>query len=140
VAASPDLATELSMALLDGRALNGVPPDEVIAPVPAEWIIDRGRHWLATWRSLTDDAEHAAFMVLTACRIWRYALDEVYCSKSQAAEWALDRDPSLTAVLQAVQRYQHDPTTPVGEHGIAELLDRVLRETADKPIGRRPLD
>jgi hypothetical protein len=42
---------------------------------------------------LTDDAENAAFMVLTACRIWRFALESVHCSKAQAAQWALDRDP-----------------------------------------------
>ena len=130
VAASPDLATELSMALSDGRALTGAPPAEVIAPVPAEWVIDRGRHWLTTWRSLSDDAEHAAFMVLTTCRIWRFAVDQVHCSKPQAAEWALDRDPSLTVVRQAIQQYEHDPATVVSEQGLADLLDTVLSETA----------
>jgi hypothetical protein len=132
VAASPDLATELSMALSGGRTLTGAQPHEVIAPVPAEWIVDRGRHWLRTWRSLTDDADHAAFMVLTACRIWRFALEEVHCSKPQAAAWAVNRDPSLTVVRQAVQQYEDDPTTPVSEDGIADLLDTVLRETADR--------
>jgi hypothetical protein len=129
VAGSLDLATELSMARSGGRSLTGAPPHEVIAPVPAEWIVERGRHWLKTWRSLTDDAEHAAFMVLTACRIWRFALDEVYCSKPQAAAWALDRDPSLSVVRQAIEQYEHDPTTLVSEHGLAELLDTVLRAT-----------
>jgi hypothetical protein len=138
VAASPDLATELSMALSDGRALAGASPNEVIAPVPAEWIIDRGRHWLTTWRSLTDDAEHAAFMVLTACRIWRFALDKVHCSKPQAAEWALDRDPSLTVVRQAVQQFDQDPTTVVDEQGLADLLDKVLRATAGETTDPQP--
>jgi hypothetical protein len=99
VAASPDLATELSMALSGGRALKGAPPDEVIAAIPAQWIIDRGRQWLTTWRSLTDDAEHAAFMVLTACRIWRFALDNMHSSKLRAAQWALDRDQSFRVPL-----------------------------------------
>jgi Domain of unknown function (DUF4111)/Nucleotidyltransferase domain len=133
VAGSSDLATELSMARSGGRSLTGPPPHEVLAPVPAEWIVERGRHWLKTWRSLTDDAEHAAFMVLTTCRIWRFALDEVYCSKPQAAAWALDRDPSLTVVRQAIEQYEHDPTTLVSEHGLADLLDTVLRETVDQP-------
>jgi predicted nucleotidyltransferase len=106
VAASPDLPAELSMALADGRALHGAVPREAIAPVPADWIVDRGRHWLLTWRSLTDDAENAAFMVLTACRIWRFALESVHCSKAQAAQWALDRDPSLTAIRQAIRQYE----------------------------------
>jgi predicted nucleotidyltransferase len=130
VAADPDLATELSMALSDGYALAGAPPDEVIAPVPAEWIIDRGRHWLMTWQSLTDDVQHAAFMVLTACRIWRFALERVHCSKPRAAQWALDRDPSLAVVRQATRQYEHEPAAVVDEHGVADLLDTVLRETA----------
>ncbi|MDO3703246.1 DUF4111 domain-containing protein [Micromonospora sp. C28SCA-DRY-2] len=129
-AASADLPAELSMARAHGRALRGAAAHEVLAPVPADWIVDRGRHWLLTWRSLTDDAESAAFMVLTACRIWRFAVENVHCSKAQAAAWALDRDPSLTAVRQAVRRYQHDPATVVDEQGIADVLDTALRETA----------
>lgn len=130
VPASPDLPAELSMARADGRALSGAAPREVIAPVPADWIVDRGRYWLLTWRSRTDDAENAVFMVLTACRIWRFAVEQVYCSKAQAAEWALDRDPALTAIRQAVRLYERDRPGTVDEQDMADLLDTVLRETA----------
>ncbi|RSM47516.1 hypothetical protein DMB66_48105 [Actinoplanes sp. ATCC 53533] len=130
VAASPDLPAELSMARADGRALRGAAPREVIAPVPADWIVDRGRHWLLTWRSLTDDAESAVFMVLTACRIWRFAVEHVHCGKAQAAEWALGRDPSLTVVRQAAQQHEHGRAGVIAEQDIADLLDTVLRETA----------
>ncbi|WP_433348957.1 aminoglycoside adenylyltransferase domain-containing protein [Micromonospora sp. CA-111912] len=102
----------------------------MIASVPADWIVDRGRHWLLAWRSLTDDAENAAFMVLIACRIWRFAVENVHCSKAQAAGWVLNRNPSLTAVRQAVQQYEHDPAIVVDEQGIADVLDTVLAETA----------
>jgi predicted nucleotidyltransferase len=136
VAESPDLATEFSMALSDGRALAGAPPDQVIAAVPAEWIIDRGQYWLMRWQSLTDDADHAAFMVLTACRIWRFALERVHCSKPRAAQWALDRDPSLAVVRQAIHQYEQEPAAVVDEHGVADLLDRVLRETVSKATDR----
>ncbi|MEU4427648.1 aminoglycoside adenylyltransferase domain-containing protein [Actinoplanes sp. NPDC024001] len=130
VAAAPDLITELSMARADGRALRGAPPAEVIAPIPAQWVISRGRHWLTAWRSLTDDTENAAFMVLTACRIWHFAVENAYCSKSEAARWALRRDSSLTVVRQALVRYERDPAAVVDERGIAGLLDLVLRDTA----------
>jgi len=130
VAASPDLLAELSMARADGRALSGAAPREVIAPVPADWVVDRGRHWLLTWRSLTDDAENAAFMVLTACRIWHFAVEHVHCSKTQAARWALGRRPRLTAIRQALEQYEQDAESVVDEHAIAELLDCVLDETA----------
>ncbi|MET8837088.1 aminoglycoside adenylyltransferase domain-containing protein [Micromonospora sp. NPDC004540] len=130
VTAAPDLPAELSMARADGHALRGTGPHDVIAPVPTAWINERGRHWLATWRSRTDDAEHGALMVLTACRIWRFALEGVHCAKGQAARWALDRDPSLSAVRQALHQYEVDPTAPIDEDGIAHVLDHVLRETA----------
>lgn len=125
----PDLLAELSAARANGRALHGAAPPAVLAPVPAQWIIDRGRHWLTIWRSLTDDTEHAAFMVLTACRIWRFAVEHDHCAKTRAAEWALERAPSLTAIRQAIRQYEHGDT-PIDEAGIAAVLDTVLRETA----------
>jgi predicted nucleotidyltransferase len=127
--ADPDLLAELSMARA-GRALRGAEPSEVIAPVPSEWVVDRGRHWLTTWRSLTDDTANAAFMVLTACRMWRFAVEGVHSSKTEAAAWALDRDPSLMVVRQARRQYLDDPTVVVDESGIAALLDVVLEDTA----------
>ncbi|WP_204035215.1 aminoglycoside adenylyltransferase domain-containing protein [Micromonospora qiuiae] len=129
VAGYPDLLPELSMARADGRALRGAAPHDVIAPVPADPIIDRGGHWLLTWRSRTDDTEDAAFMVLTACRIWHFAVERVHSSKAQAARWALGRQPGLSAIRQAVQQYEHDPASNLDDQGIAELLDTVLHET-----------
>ena len=130
VAAAPDLIVELSTARADGRALYGAEPPDVIGPVPALWITERGRHWLTVWQSLTDDAENAAFMVLTASRIWRFAVEGVHCAKTEAGEWALVRDPSLSAVRQALHQYQSAPAAPIDEDGIARVLDTVLRETA----------
>ena len=133
VAASPDLPAELSTARAAGRTLTGAAPDEVLGPVPPEWIVDRGRHWLTTWRTLTDDTQNAAFMVLTTCRIWRFAVEREHCGKAEAARWALERDPSLSVVRQAVQRYDGDPAAVVGADGIAALIDTVLDETQSQP-------
>jgi predicted nucleotidyltransferase len=130
VPADPDLPTELSMARADGRALHGAAPRDVIAPIPAEWIVERGRFWLRTWQSLTGDTAHAAFMVLTACRIWRFAAENVYCAKEQAGEWALRRDPSLSAVQEALFQYGHSKAAVIDERAIAHLLDTVLQKTA----------
>jgi len=124
--ADPDLPVELSMARADGRSLHGAGPCEVIGPVPAEWVRERGRYWLTTWLSLTDDAQHAAHMVLTSCRIWRFAVEGVHSGKTRAAEWALDGDPSLTVIRQAIQRYAVDPAAPISEDGIRRLLETVL--------------
>ncbi|MFF5228848.1 aminoglycoside adenylyltransferase domain-containing protein [Dactylosporangium sp. NPDC000521] len=129
VAAYPDLLAELSMARAGGRALAGAAPHDALAPVPAEWVVDRGRHWLVAWQSLTGDTAHAAFMVLTACRIWHFAVERAHCSKAQAARWALDRRPRLTAVHQALRQHEQGTATVIDEAAIAEMLGLVLRET-----------
>jgi hypothetical protein len=128
-----DLLAELSMARSTGRSLRGAEPVDVIAPVPPEWVVDRNRYWLTTWRDRTDDEKNAAFMVLTACRMWRFALEQVHCPKPDAAAWALARDPSLDVVRQALRQYDVDPVAPVDADGIAVLLDVVLHDTA--PLG-----
>ncbi len=124
----PDLPAELSMARQDGVVLTGAPG--VLAPVPAEWVVARGRHWLRTWQSLTGDTAHAAFMVLTACRIWQFAAERVHSPKTDAARWVLARDPSLSAVRQALRQYEGDPAAVVDEPGLAVLLETALRHTA----------
>ncbi|MEV6305431.1 aminoglycoside adenylyltransferase domain-containing protein [Actinoplanes sp. NPDC051861] len=123
VPAEPDLLAELSMARAQGRALRGADPAGVIGPVPHEWVAERGRHWLTVWQGLTDDREHAVFMVVTACRMWRFAVEGVHCSKGEAAAWALRREPSLDVVRQAVAGDEVD------ERGLADLLALALRET-----------
>ncbi|MBU2665155.1 nucleotidyltransferase domain-containing protein [Actinoplanes bogorensis] len=92
VPADPDLPTELSMARAGGRALLGPPPADVIGPVPAGWIVDRGRHWLRTWQQQTDDLDHLTFMTETACRIWHFAVTNSHCSKPAAVAWARERN------------------------------------------------
>lgn len=129
VADAPDLLPELSLARATGRRLLGTEPDEVLGVVPAEHVRERGRYWLRTWQSRTDDDASAALMVLSACRIWRFALEGVHCSKVEAASWALTRNPTLTVVAQALRRHTADPDAPIDEEGIKDLLAVVLRDT-----------
>ena len=65
-------------------------------------------------------------MVLTTCRIWRFAVENVHCSKTAAGRWALARDPSLTAIEEALRQRTVDPEAPIGEAGIRRLLAIVL--------------
>jgi predicted nucleotidyltransferase len=129
-AEEPDLVVELWVARAHGRSLAGRPPDATIAPVPREWLIEVGDRQLAAWERLTGDAEHAEFMVLTACRIWRFAAEGVHCSKTAAGRWALARDPSLTAVDEALRQRTVDPSTRIRDDAIAHILARVRRELA----------
>jgi predicted nucleotidyltransferase len=124
---SPDLPAELSMARADGRSLWGAQPRDVIAPVPAEWIVDRGRYWLTRWQSLTADTANAAFMVLTACRIWHFAELGSHTSKPRAAAWAIQQGATLPAIRQALHRYETDPAAPIAADDVAEVLATVLR-------------
>lgn len=128
VPADPDLPAELSMARAHGHRLLGAESRDVLGPVPPEWVRDRGAHWLRVWTSRTDDSAHAELMVLTACRIWRFAREGVHCGKTQAGRWALAQDSSLNAVRQALHQRTVDPATPIDEAGIRNVLDTVRRD------------
>src|SRR6185436_8794431 len=52
-------------------------------------IHERAEHWLAFWQTVTDDAESAQYMVLTACRMWLFAVEKRHASKADAGRWAL---------------------------------------------------
>lgn len=130
-AAEPDLVVEFSVVRQSGMALVGPEPQSVITEPGADWILEHSDGVLAAWEQLTDDASHAELMVLTACRIWRFAIERQHCSKTEAGRWALARDPSLKAVSQALaQRFSND-TRMVEPHEIARLL-AVVR--SDIPI------
>jgi hypothetical protein len=124
----PDLVHELSIARAHGRSLVGRAPEAVIGPVTGERVIEVGDRQLAAWERLTDDADHAELMVLTACRIWRFAVERVHGSKAAAARWALERDPSLGAVEDALRQRTVDPAVPIGSEGVGRVLAHVRRE------------
>jgi predicted nucleotidyltransferase len=117
-----DLLVELSVCREHGRSLAGASPTEVIGEVSIGHVLRAGDALLQAWQSLTEDAAYAELMVLTACRIWRFCEEGVHCSKSTAGEWALARDPTLTAVREALAQRNADPTQPVHPAAIARLL------------------
>lgn len=134
-----DLAVELSVCREHGLSLAGAVPRSLIAEVPRAWVLKYGAALLEGWQSLTDDAEHAELMVLTACRIWRFYGEGIHCSKSAAGAWALARDPTLRAVRQALRQRNVDPTQPVEPAEIARLIGMVHDTLAGRrvPLARR---
>jgi len=128
--ADEDIAVELSMARANGRSLIGAPVEQVIAPVPDQWVRDRGLFWLRRWLTLADDAEHAELMVLTACRIWHFDTEGTYCSKPQAGQWALARDPSLAAITQALRQRRGHPDAVIPADDVTRVLQAVLDAVA----------
>lgn len=125
-----DLVAELSMVRADGRSLVGPDPTAVVAAMPAEWVVAYGDEVLERWQQLTDDAQYAALMVLAACRVWRFAVEGVHCSKTEAARWALLQEPALPAVEAALRRRIGDTNVQIAPADIAALLARVRGELA----------
>nr|WP_296076176.1 aminoglycoside adenylyltransferase domain-containing protein [uncultured Actinoplanes sp.] len=122
VAGDPDLCAELSMARAGGISLFGPPAADLIGDVAPEWLHARGSFWLDRWLGLTGDVRHADFMVLTACRIWRFRVEGTHASKTAAARWALDRDGSLSAVRQALAARTGGEPTVIEEDEIRRVL------------------
>lgn len=69
-------------------------------------------------------------MVLTACRIWKFAVEGVHCSKTEAARWALLQESALPAVEAALRRRIGDTNVQIASADIAALLARVRGELA----------
>jgi hypothetical protein len=82
-----DLVVEFSMCRAHGRSLVGAAPAELLAEVPAEWVLAVGDAQLADWEAIGDDPPHAVHTVLTTCRIWRLAEEGRHGSKTGAGEW-----------------------------------------------------
>jgi predicted nucleotidyltransferase len=126
--AEPDLVPEFSIARAHGRNLVGRPPEAVIGPVPGERVLEVADRQLAAWERLTDDADHAELMVLSACRIWRFAVEGVHCSKAAAARWALEREPAIGVVEDALRQRTVDPAVSIGSESVGRVLAHVRRE------------
>lgn len=123
----PDLTVEFSICRQHGWALRGAQPRTLIGEVPKHFVVAAGDCQLARWQSLTEDTASAGLMVLTACRIWRFGKEGRHSSKRAAGLWALERDPSLVIVRDALrQRAGHRVRVDPGE--IGRLLRLVRQE------------
>lgn len=127
----PDLWPELSEARANGRSLLGPGPREVIGEVPVDRVRANGVGWLTTWLERIDDDKNAVHMVLTACRMWRFELTGAHTSKTGAARWALERDPSLVGVELALSAHTTTHTLPIAPREVERVLRRVLRDLGE---------
>ncbi len=125
---APDLWPELSEARANGRSLLGQEPRVVIGEVPFDRVAENGMGWLRTWLERTDDHNNAAHMVLTACRMWRFQVTGEHTSKTDAARWAWDRDPSLIGVERALAARTTSEAALISADEVARVLNRVLRD------------
>ena len=125
-----DLVVELSVCRAHGRSLAGPAPSELIAPVPDDWVRAVGAAVLDTWQERPYEPRHGDLMVLTTCRVWRFAAEARHCSKTAAAEWVLGRDPTLGPVRDALRRRRGEAVPPLEESPVRRLLDVALVHVA----------
>lgn len=127
----PDLLVEFSVVRRHGRVIVGPSPAKLISEPPAAWILDHGDEALRRWQGLVDDDAHAELMVLTACRIWLFAIEGDHCSRGDAGRWALAQDPSLTAVEAALARRVGDTERAITPGAIARVLAEARRSVSE---------
>jgi hypothetical protein len=125
-----DLAVELSVCRAHGRSLLGAAPAELLGQVPDRWVVAAGDAQLAAWQAIGDDPKHAELTVLTACRVWRFAEESRHCSKTAAGQWALQRDPTLQVVGDALQHRLRDLDHPIDPAQVGRLLALVRARLA----------
>ena len=123
-----DVWPELSEARAHGRSLVGPEPRDVLGEVPRDRVRDNGTAWLRSWLGLTDDEENAVYMVLTACRMWRFAVTGEHTSKSAAARWALEQDPPQRGVELALAARTTSAAPRITPQQVEEVLLRALRD------------
>ena len=126
-----DLWPELSEARANGRSLVGPEPREVIGEVPIDRVRANGVGWLRTWLERIDDDKNAVHMMMTACRMWRFGLTGEHTSKTDAARWALERDPSLVGVEVALSARSTSEAPRIAPREVETVLLRVLRDVEE---------
>ncbi|GAA3943983.1 aminoglycoside adenylyltransferase domain-containing protein [Actinoplanes auranticolor] len=85
----PGLALEAAVALAGDRTLAGLPPAQVLDPVPTELLFRAGVDGIPGL--LADLAEDTRNVLLTLARIWTTLATGTIVAKDTAADWALAR-------------------------------------------------
>ena len=140
--ASPDLAVLLTTVILEGVALVGPPPAEVLDPVPRAEL---DRAMLDAIPDLLADLEpDTGNVILTLARIWTSLVTGEIWSKDAAADWVLARLPAehRPVVARARAIYLGDePERWAGilplAHRTAEYLEAEIRAQNGSEPARR---
>ena len=128
-----DLLFEFSICLQHGVAQLGPPPRELLGPVPLEWMLEVGDSYLERWQQIEFEPEHAELMVFTACRLWRLHDEGTHSSKSDAAAWVSEHDPTLVAPSVALDRRRLTSDQPLPRADVMILLATVRHVLARPP-------
>jgi hypothetical protein len=121
---------DLSILRAWGRTLTGPPPAELVGPIPRRWVLEAIVDSLR-WHEAHEPALHQA--VLNACRGWRFAAENLWSSKNDAAAWALPRtdDPATVETALAIRSGDPAPTLDPSrvrafQHQVRERVEQAL--------------
>lgn len=123
----PDLVMHLAVLHEHGRPLLGPPPAELFPAVSRPLLLK------AFIGELTWARAHASpsYLVLNACRAWRYAEEDVVGSKTEGAEWARARVADPTPIEPALRHRRgvaHDHPDPEAASALAAEVEARLRD------------
>jgi hypothetical protein len=116
---------DLAILRAHGRTLTGPPPAELVGPISRRWQLEAVGDALA-WHLASEPALERS--VLNACRGWRYAAEDVWCSKDDAGAWALARTGDPATVTAALAVRHGDPAGPLDPGRVRAFQHHVLEE------------
>ncbi|MBW3587874.1 MAG: DUF4111 domain-containing protein [Actinobacteria bacterium] len=131
----PDLLNEFAICRAYGRTMHGRTAREMISPVRHDWLLEIADNELATWQRVHAQGYVPTIVPLTACRIWRYATERVFCSKHEAAHWALERAPDCDVIVKAMRAHQGQRDGDLDAATLPQLLTRA-RDAVAKALAR----
>jgi streptomycin 3"-adenylyltransferase len=127
-----DLPLHFAVCRQTGHPLTGPQPRELFGPVPRAWLLRAMKRDLE-WARQQAPAE---YQVLNACRAWRFAEEDLHCSKLDGGRWARGRLDDPAVVDAAIARQSRggspsppdppDPPDPLDAAAVSALLDRVV--------------
>jgi hypothetical protein len=127
----PNLLLHFAVCRDHGHPLAGPPPHQVFAPIPRRWVLQGLARELA-W------AQHHAsveYRMLNACRAWRFADENLLCSKLDGGRWARTRVDDPAVIDLAIARQQGQPVQPPNESAVTAFVQQVLDRLHHK-LGR----
>jgi mannose-6-phosphate isomerase-like protein (cupin superfamily) len=122
---------DLAILRAHGRTLTGPPPAELVGPIPRRWQLEAVRDSLA-WHQANEPALQQS--VLNACRGWRYAEEDVWSSKHDAAAWALPRTGDPATVTTALAIRHGDAAHPLDPARVRAFQGHAL-EAVERALG-----
>jgi streptomycin 3"-adenylyltransferase len=123
----PDLVMHYAVLRAHGVAVGAAPPAAELFPRFGREELLRAFAGELRW-ALAEASP--AYQVLNACRAWRFLEEDVLCSKTSGAEWALRRGDGDREVVEAALRHRRgvSDAQPAAEQArafVVSVLDRL---------------